>query len=176
MEALGIVRETPRLAAIQAEGANPFYSLWKSGGDTLTHIKPETVASAIKIGNPVSWRKALKAIHATRGLVEQVSDQEIMDAKAVVDRSGVGCEPASAASVAGAKKLVEVGVIDPSDDVVCILTGSLLKDPDLTVRYHTGVMEDVRPRFANRPTVIEPDLSSVEEALSELALARIVSG
>jgi len=172
LEQLRLIRKMPRLASIQAEGANPFYRLCTGGGDSLTPIaKPETVASAIKIGSPVSWRKALKAIHATRGVVEQVSDQEIMDAKAVVDRSGVGCEPASAASVAGAKKLVEGGVIDPDEDVVCVLTGNLLKDPDSTVRYHMETMQGIRPKFSNQPVVVEPELSSVEKALCELVIA-----
>ena len=174
LEALGIIRDTPKLAAIQAEGANPFYRLWSDGGEALTALKPETVASAIKIGNPVSWKKALKAIRETQGLVEQVSDQEIMDAKAAVDRSGIGCEPASAASVAGAKKLAESGVIDPGEEVVCILTGNLLKDPDSTVNYHTGVQWGVLPRYANRPEVVDADLSSVEKALTGQALAKIV--
>jgi len=169
LEALGLIGEIPRLAAIQAEGANPFYRLWVKGEEALTPVKPETVASAIKIGAPVSWRRALKAIRATGGVVEQVSDQEIMDAKAVVDRSGVGCEPASAASVAGAKKLVETGVIDSGEDVVCILTGNLLKDPDSTIRYHTGALDGITPRFPNQPHAIEPELSSVQEALCRFA-------
>lgn len=165
MESLGLIKEAPRLASIQAEGANPFYTLWKEGKETLEPVKPDTVASAIKIGNPVSWRKALKAIGSTDGTVEQVSDQEIMDAKAVVDGCGIGCEPASAASVAGAKKLAERGVIEPGDEVVCILTGNLLKDPEASVRYHTWAIEGVSPRFANPPTVIDADLAIVEEAL-----------
>lgn len=165
MESLGLIEETPRLASIQAEGANPFYTLWKKRGETLEPVKPDTVASAIKIGNPVSWRKSLKAIGSTDGTVEQVSDQEIMDAKAVVDGCGIGCEPASAASVAGAKKLAERGVIEPGDEVVCILTGNLLKDPEASVLYHTGVMEGISPSFANPPEVIDADLASVEEAL-----------
>lgn len=167
-ESLELIGETPRLASIQAKGANPFYRLWRQGDDTLEPLKPETVASAIKIGNPVSWRKALKAIRETNGTVEQVSDQEIMDAKAVVDRSGIGCEPASAASVAGAKKLVEMGVIDPGEDVVCILTGNLLKDPDASVRYHTGSIVGISPKFANQPMAIAADLASVEEALGRI--------
>ncbi len=173
LEQLRLIRKMPRIASIQAEGANPFYRLYTGGGDSLTPIaKPETVASAIKIGSPVSWRKALKAIQATRGVVEQVSDQEIMDAKAMVDRSGVGCEPASAASVAGAKKLVDGGVIDPDEDVVCVLTGNLLKDPDSTVRYHMEMMQGMRPKFSNQPMVVEPELSSVERALCELVIAK----
>ena len=164
MEALGLIRDKPRIASIQAEGANPFYRLWRGGG-SLEIVKPETLASAIKIGNPMSWRKALRAIETTDGVVEQVSDQEILDAKAVVDMSGIGCEPASAASVAGAKKLAEAGIIDPGEDVVCILTGNLLKDPEASVLYHTGSMAGVEPRFPNPPVTIEADVASVEEAL-----------
>jgi threonine synthase len=166
----GLIDDVTRLASVQAEGANPFYSLWSEREETLTPMEPHTVASAIKIGNPVSWKKAIRSIEETDGVVEQVSDQEIMDAKAVVDRCGIGCEPASAASVAGARKLVDVGVIDPGDDVVCILTGNLLKDPGATVNYHTGVIEGVSPRFFNTPVVVNADLASVEEALDRLAL------
>ncbi|UCD44299.1 MAG: threonine synthase [Candidatus Bathyarchaeota archaeon] len=168
---LDLLDETPRLLALQAEGANPFYRLVEGGGNSLEPLKPSTVASAIKIGNPVSWKKALKAISETDGVVEQVSDQEIMDAKAIVDRCGVGCEPASAASVAGVRKLVDEGVIDSGDDVVCILTGSLLKDPGATVGYHTGNVEGVTPRYANPPILIEADLASVEETFAQIALA-----
>lgn len=166
---LNLIDETPRLLAVQAEGANPFYRLMAGDGDSLKPLKPSTVASAIKIGNPVSWKKALKAIAETDGLVEQVSDQEIMDTKAIVDRCGVGCEPASAASVAGVMKLVNEGVIGSDDDVVCILTGSLLKDPGASVGYHTGKVDGVSPRYANPPNVIEAELSSVEEALTRIA-------
>jgi len=170
LKSQGLIDDVPRLASIQAEGANPFYSLWSEREESLTPMEPHTVASAIKIGNPVSWKKAIRSIEETDGVVEQVSDQEIMDAKAVVGRCGIGCEPASAASVAGARKLVDVGVIDPGDDVVCILTGNLLKDPGATVDYHTGVIEGVSPRFSNTPVVVNADLASVEEALNSLAL------
>jgi threonine synthase len=122
-------------------------------------MEPHTVASAIKIGNPVSWKKAIRSIEETDGVVEQVSDQEIMDAKAVVDSCGIGCEPASAASVAGA-----------GEDVVCILTGNLLKDPGATVNYHTGVIEGVSPKFSNTPIVVNADIASVEEALDNITL------
>jgi len=165
MESLGLIDEVPRIASIQAEGADPFYRLWKGEGKNLEPLKPETVASAIKIGNPVSWRKAIGSIKFTDGVVEHVSDQEIMDAKAVVDRCGFGCEPASAASVSGAKKLVETGVIAPGEEVVCILTGNLLKDPEASVSYHMGEIDGVDPRFSNRPSIIDADLTSVENAL-----------
>ncbi len=163
MESVGLIDKVPRIASVQAEGANPFYRLWSEGGSMLRPLKPETVASAIKIGNPVSWRKALKAIHETRGVVECVSDQEIMDAKAVVDRSGVGCEPASAASVAGARKLVKGGVIGEDDEVVCVLTGHLLKDPDASINYHKREIRWIEPGFANPPKTIE-GISDIKEA------------
>jgi len=166
LKQLGLVENAPRIASIQAEGASPFYRLWRGKLNHLEAVKPETVATAIKIGNPVSWMKALNTIRETDGVVEIVSDSEIMDAKAVVDASGVGCEPASAASVAGAKKLHEAGVIDRDEEVVCVLTGHLLKDPEATVSYHTGAMEALRPSFANPPRVVAADLRRIEEALS----------
>ena len=152
---LGWVEKVPRIASIQAEGAAPFYKLWKGGGTSLEALKPETLASAIKIGNPVSWEKAIRVIRETNGVVDVVSDSEMMEAKAVVDGSGVGCEPASAASVAGVKKLVSKGVIKPDEDVVCVLTGNLLKDPDATVSYHTGKLQGVAPKRQNAPTRLD---------------------
>jgi threonine synthase len=164
---MGFIEETPRLAAVQAEGASPFYNLWLEGGESLKPVlEPKTVASAIRIGAPVSWRKATRAIRRTEGVVLRVSDQEIMDAKAVVDSSGIGCEPASAASVAGAKELVNTGTIDRGEEVVCVLTGALLKDPDATVQYHMGEMENIQPRFANRPTTAKPELESIAEVVT----------
>ena len=160
---LGFLEKVPRIASIQAEGANPFYRLWRGKLNSLEPVEARTVASAIQIGDPVSWIKALASIRYTDGEVEQVSDQEILDAKAVVDASGVGCEPASAASVAGARKLVERGVIDSDEEVLCILTGNLLKDPDTTVRYHTGRLP--MATRANKLVAAEPDIGSIEEAL-----------
>ena len=161
---LRLIGRAPRIAVIQAEGANPLYRLWSSKGDQLEPVeRPHTVASAIKIGAPVSWEKAMKTIAYTKGVVEQVSDDEIMDAKAIVDRSGVGCEPASAASVAGAKKLVERGVISPGDSVVCVLTGNLLKDPETTVNYHLGKLRGITPRASNKPIVLDPGSSGIQD-------------
>lgn len=164
LKQLGLIDKVPRIAAIQAEGANPFYKLWHSADKKLVSMKPDTIASAIKIGNPVSWEKALRSIRETDGIVEQVTDDEILDAKAIIDASGVGCEPASAASVAGARKLRDMGIIASDDQVVCILTGNLLKDPSTTVKYH---LEDINARFSNRPLVVEADLDKIEAALSQ---------
>ncbi|MBN2336201.1 threonine synthase [Candidatus Bathyarchaeota archaeon] len=163
---LGLVDWLPRIASIQAEGANPFYRLWRGKLNSLEPMKPDTIASAIKIGNPVSWIKALDSLRLTDGVVEQVSDVEIMDAKAVIDAAGVGCEPASAASVAGARKLREMGVIDPDEEVVCILTGNLMKDPDNTVKYHLGEL-NMEARRMNRPVQVEPDIGSIERLLKQ---------
>ncbi len=164
LKQLGLIEKVPRIAAIQAAGANPFYKLWHSADKKLVSMKPDTIASAIKIGNPVSWEKALRSIRETDGIVEQVTDDEILDAKAIIDASGVGCEPASAASVAGARKLRDMGIIASDDQVVCILTGNLLKDPSTTVKYH---LEDINARYSNRPLVVEADLDKIEAALSQ---------
>lgn len=164
LKQLGLLCKVPRIASVQAEGADPFYRLWRGRQSQLVPVEAHTVASAIQIGNPVSWVKALDAIRFTGGEVEQVSDAEIMDAKAVVDATGVGCEPASAASVAGARRLVEQGVIDRDEKVLCVLTGNLLKDPDATIRYHMEKLP-MASAHANRLLVVEPDIGSVEEAL-----------
>jgi threonine synthase len=128
-------------------------------------VKAETAATAIRIGDPASLERAVDAIRLTDGLVTDVTDGEILEAKAVVDASGAGCEPASAASVAGARKLVAAGVIRPGERVVAILTGHILKDPGLLLRYHQEM--DPAPPRANRPVEIEPTLSAVEEVLGE---------
>ncbi|RLI88230.1 MAG: threonine synthase [Candidatus Altiarchaeales archaeon] len=166
LEKLELIEEIPRIASIQATGADPFYRTWKEKKEELKPVKdPETIATAIKIGNPVSWKKALRTIKLTNGIVEEVTDQEIMDAKAVIDSSGIGCEPASAASVAGAKKLVESGMIDKKERVVCIITGNILKDPDATINYHLGKLKGISPRFPNNPVVIEASLDAVRNVI-----------
>jgi threonine synthase len=165
LDSLGLLDKMPKIASIQAEGANPFFRLWNSVDKKLEPMDPHTVASAIKIGNPVSWEKALRSIRETNGTVEQVTDDEIMDAKAVIDASGIGCEPASAASVAGAKKLREKGIIAVDEDIVCILTGNLMKDADTTVEYHLGTLWGIKTSRSNKPLQVEPDLDIIEAAL-----------
>src|SRR5262245_54594167 len=136
---LGFIDRVPRLAVIQAKGAAPFYKLFKSPDcQALVPINhPATLATAIRIGNPVSWPKALRSLQWTNGIVEQVSENEIADAKAVIGRDGIGCEPASAVTLAGAKLLVSNRTIDRDASVVCVLTGNLLKDPGYTIDYHS---------------------------------------
>jgi threonine synthase len=126
---LGLIDRLPRIASIQASGANPFYQSYLDGFSSLQPVKAATLATAINIGNPVSFARARTVIQATNGVVAQVTDDEILRAKAVIDRAGIGCEPASAASVAGTRQLVARGIISPQERVVAILTGNLLKDP-----------------------------------------------
>jgi len=144
--------------------------MWKNKTPYKRVPHADTIATAIKIGNPVSWKKSYRGIEWSNGVVEQVTDQEIMDAKAWVDAAGIGAEPASCATVAGAKKLVEAGVINPDEKVVGILTGHLLKDPDATSNYHKSSLGDIgiASRFANAPVQIEPTLEAVRRQIGTL--------
>jgi threonine synthase len=123
---------------------------------------PETLATAIKIGDPVSWPTALFEVEKSGGVVEKVTEQEIADAKAMVGLCGIGCEPASAATLAGIRKLTDAGIIEKRSDVVAVLTGNLLKDPNYIHEYHTRVLEDphgapIQSNFGNPPTVLPAD-------------------
>jgi threonine synthase len=126
-------------------------------------VKANTVATAINIGDPASYPRAVTAIRDTNGVVTAVTDADILAAKATIDASGAGCEPASAASVAGVRQLVREGVISPKAKVVAVLTGHVLKDPDILVRYHREM--DPPPPGANRPVEVEPTLAAVERAM-----------
>jgi threonine synthase len=194
LNGLGLIDRVPRLAIINAEGANTLYQLyterglrWNTGrpdGDVIESFYAEmdrssrrasTLATAIQINRPVNLKKALRALAVTDGLVRQVSDQEILDAKAQVGAGGFGCEPASAASVAGLRLLRREGVIAPGDRVVCILTGHQLKDPTTTVAYHSNDVdqfEKVLGRqgvhaapYANSPIVVENDLGKIIDVI-----------
>ena len=193
---LGLIKRAPRIAVINATGADTLYRLvndeglrWNDGDVDDAKIeafyeqmdaegrRAMTKASAIEINRPVNLKKCLRALDITDGVVEKVTDQEIVDAKAQVGRGGLGCEPASAASVAGTKKLVAQGVIDPGERVVCILTGHALKDPDITVNYHTKGDEELKElyrdygiehaRFQNAPTLVADDMDAIVKALEE---------
>jgi threonine synthase len=187
---LGLIDRVPRLAVINAAGAHTLDVLvsehrlaWNNGLPDpevprryyalldASGAKASTIASAIEINRPVNLKKCLRALAFCEGVVTEVSDQEIMDAKARVGAGGLGCEPASAASVAGARKLRQDGVIAESDRVVCILTGHQLKDPTATVAYHSGDQEQFekvlgsrgvrRAGFANRPVVVPNELDDI---------------
>ena len=159
----GLISRVPRLGAVQAAGAAPFSAGFREGFVRRHRVEPHTLATAINIGNPASWDRAVRAIRETDGVVTEVSDDEILEAKAVVDASGVGCEPASAASVAGARRLSREGVILPGERVIAVLTGHVLKDPAAVTSYH--VETEPAPARANRPVEIEPSLEAVAAAL-----------
>jgi threonine synthase len=161
---LGLIDRLPRLAAVQAAGAAPFAASFAGNFRERLKVKAETVATAIRIGDPVSYERAVRAIRETNGVVIALPDSEILDAKAVVDASGVGCEPASAASVAGARELVARGVIQAGETVVAVLTGHMLKDPGILLQYHRET--EPSPPFANRPVEIDADLGAVERVLA----------
>jgi len=161
----GLIPRRPKIAVIQARGANPFYRAFAAQADLVPLTGAETLATAIRIGNPVSWRKSLRGVLATGGVVDEVTDQEIMDAKAQVDASGIGAEPASCASVAGLRKLVARGVIGRSESVCAILTGHVLKDPEATLRYHQGALDGIRSTYANAPVAAAATLEAVVAAM-----------
>ncbi|HYO89726.1 MAG TPA: threonine synthase [Candidatus Limnocylindrales bacterium] len=161
---LGLIDRIPRIAVIQAEGANPLYRAFLTEFEHYEPMHAETRATAIKIGNPVNYQKAVRALEWTNGIVAQVSDQEIMDAKALIDAAGIGCEPASGCSLAGARKLAAEGIIRPDETVVAVLTGHLLKDPDATIAYHRDELPGISPAYPN--TVYEA--GATVEAIAEI--------
>ena len=164
-KALGIIARMPRVASVQAAGAAPFAMGFADRFASRHTVKAETLATAIKIGDPASWDRAVKTIRETDGVVTSVTDAEILEAKAVIDAAGVGCEPASAASVAGARQLRERGVIGINDQVVAVLTGHVLKDPGALITYHQQT--EPAPRYANRPVPIPADLNAVARVLGK---------
>jgi len=163
LRALGLLKRVPRIAAVQARGASPFFRSYRGGFARRYRVRAETAATAIRIGDPASHDRAVRSIRETRGIVTAVSDREILEAKAVVDAAGIGCEPASAASVAGVRRLVAEGVIRKGDAVVAVLTGHLLKDPGAVIDFHsrTGARR-------NPPVTIAPRLAEVERQLRRL--------
>lgn len=205
LKQLGLIRKLPRLAVIQAKGARTLDRVYNElglrwgarndsrKGDVLSgtwdqgvideeyarmdreHERAHTVATAIEINRPVNLPKALRALHAMDGLVRSVGDEEIVEHKSLVGRYGFGCEPASGASVAGARMLLQEGVIKKDETVVCVLTGHLLKDPDVTVAYHTGLnmkasgvdLSAARPtgRISNPPIKVADELGAILHAM-----------
>lgn len=150
----GWIQKMPRLAAIQAAGANPFFRSFEGSFGTRHRMNAETIASAIRIGDPVSHDRAVAAIRLTNGVVEEVTDAELMEAKREIDRAGIGCEPASATTWAGVKKLRAAGVIMKDERVVCVLTGHILKDTEASLSSAAGTIIE-----------IDPDIAAVEKAL-----------
>jgi threonine synthase len=150
----GWIDRMPRLASIQAQGANPFFRSYAEEFKARHRVSAETIASAIRIGDPVSYDKAVQAIRETNGVVAEVTDDEIMGAKREIDRLGIGCEPASAATLAGVKKLRAAGVMREGERTVCVLTGNILKDAEANY-------------VADKVFEIEPSMKAVETALAQ---------
>jgi threonine synthase len=180
LKELGFIDKVPRITIIQASGADPLYrTLVTSSAELVPVTDAWTLASAIKIGKPISWKKAVRTLKATDGWCDVVSEQEIADAKAMLGLDGIGCEPASATTVAGLRKMMTMSqgdvTIDPDEDVVAILTGHQLKDPDYTVNYHldnlyqhatyeNNLVEKsgkIQSTFANKPTAVKPDKDKI---------------
>jgi threonine synthase len=175
MKRLGFISTLPKISIVQAAGANPLVrTMRENGGKTLISVRAETTASAIRIGSPASWKKAVRVLQATGGTVEQVSEVEIALAKAEIGADGIGCEPASAVTLAGLKKLVKQGFVKPRETVVLILTGHLLKDPEFTLKFHRGDLfvgaesekeaGILRPQ-QRAPIVLDADVDAVIQTL-----------
>jgi threonine synthase len=172
---LNLISRLPRIAVVQARGAAPFYDFFQAAPHGVFEPvpSPETLATAIRIGNPVSWPKAQAVLQATEGVVEVATEQEIADAKAIIGRCGIGCEPASAATLAGIRRLVSANIIRKDDRVVAVLTGNLMKDSDYVYRYHTRTLKapdgaNISSTFGNAPLVVENSASKVIRLLESV--------
>ena len=175
MRQIGLISRMPKISVIQAEGANPLVrTIRENAGEKLIPVHAETMATAIRIGNPASWKKALRVITESEGTVEQVSEIEIALAKAEIGSEGIGCEPASAVTLAGLKKLVKQGFVKANESVALILTGHVLKDADFTLKFHRGDLFEGMPQEAEgrtlkshqrAPLILEPSVEAVVELL-----------
>jgi len=168
LKQLGLIEKFPKLVVVQAAGASPFYTMLSTGASDIVPVtQPRTEATAIRIGDPVNWKKALRALRVTQGLCEAVTDDQIFEAKAALAGDGVGCEPASAASIAGLRKLIAAGAIPAGADVVAILTGHQLKDPESGLRRHSEA------ELARQRKHVEADVNKLRAALEDLLLEKV---
>lgn len=175
MEELGLISRLPQLSIIQAHGANPLYrSMREHAGRKLEPVIADTLATAIRIGNPASWKKAVRVLEATGGVCEEVNEIEIALAKAEIGSDGIGCEPASAVTLAGLKKLVRSGFVKPNEKTVLILTGNLLKDPDFTIKFHKGELfqdsklaNDILGAQQRAPLVLDANVAALAKVLHD---------
>ena len=157
---LGLIHKIPRVVIVQAAGANPFYQTLQAGAlDLLAVDSPQTEATAIRIGHPANWKKARRVLEWAGGFCESVTDEEIFAAKRVLAEDGVGCEPASAATIAGIHKLVQAGKIERHADIVCVLTGHQLKDTDYIMRHRAEDHEKIQR------LQVEPNLGALRREL-----------
>jgi threonine synthase len=189
LRALGFIDRFPKITVVQAAGADPLYQgVTSSDPDSMSIVEhATTLATAIKIGKPVSYWKALDGVRTTNGWVTEVTEQEIADAKAVIGRDGIGCEPASAVTLAGLRRIIRDGTDEPFDkneNVVAILTGNGLKDPSYTFAYHAGSLHDqssvetivtrsgnkIEPNFGNKPIEASADEDEIKSIISKRLL------
>ncbi len=166
----GLIDRLPKITVVQAAGAAPFARFYREHDAFVNEEHPQTLASAIKIGAPVSWPKAWRAVSETGGSVITVTEQEIADAKAVIGRDGIGCEPASATTVAGIRKLISERAIQEDETVVAVLTGHLLKDTDYVMKYHSDSLiapdgERLASNFGNSPIRVPASLKTIRALL-----------
>jgi len=169
MQQLGLIERLPRLLLAQAEHANPLYLAYKAGKRQVDAVTAKTtVASAIQIGNPVSAPRALRALEATAGVVEQASEEQLCSAAARADKTGLYVCPHTAVALAATEKLVAAGTIAKSDRVVVVSTANALKFTEFKVRYHEGALTDVDSAHANPPLELPADLSQVRKAIEAL--------
>lgn len=185
MKLLGLIDRVPRISVVQAKGANPLYRWFVNEDRVMKPVTAETRASAIRIGNPASWKKCARVIETMGGYCEEVSEQEIALAKAQIGAEGIGCEPASAVTLAGLKKMIGHGMVQREERVVLLLTGHTLKDSEYTIAYHRGdllrpeeIAEQTPEQTAQHaalrkpPIVLEAEVDVVLRALdAELKLA-----
>jgi threonine synthase len=165
MRELGLIARMPRISVIQAEGANPLVRSFKdSRGAEMQPVEAHTRATAIRIGNPASWRKAARVVQDTGGWVLDVTEAEIAIAKAELGAEGLGCEPASAVTLAGLKKLRGQGAVSDAETVVLVLTGHTLKDADYTIDFHRGTLlrEEESAGFEKQIAILRRDAHSVD--------------
>jgi threonine synthase len=163
LKELGFIEKVPQVIVVQAAGASPFHQMMAGGLNELTPVdKPDTEATAIRIGHPANWKKAQRVLTWSEGFTESVTDKEIFEAKTMLAEDGVGCEPASAATIAGVRKLVRAGKIPWHADIVCVLTGNQLKDPDYIMRHRSEAQES-RQRLR-----VEPSLEALRKALEQV--------
>ncbi len=167
---LGMISTMPKLMVVQATGASPFANLVRSHAKSLVPVEASTLATAIRIGNPVSWRKALRALEWTQGEVVIVSEEEIADARALLAKEGIGCEPASASAMAGIIQLIKERKVSADEEIVAILTGHQLKDPEYIISYHERTLSlngaAIQSCHANQVMRIPANANSLRELLS----------
>jgi threonine synthase len=160
---LGLTNSIPRISVVQAKGANPFYTaMHRYAGESIHPVTAKTRATAIRIGSPASWRKAADVLKATGGWCEQVTEEEIAIAKAQIGAEGIGCEPASAVTLAGLRKLRADGRVGRDDTVILVLTGHMLKDSEYTIDFHQQKTTDDATRALRKtPRTLDPSVDAV---------------